>query len=169
MARAAPPAFSRCRMQVLLPEHLPGGPPPLPPAGAPRGGRGGREGARPRTPCCGICGGGAVKAAPQRLAVIGCGHVGLVTAGFFAEQGNVVAGIDVNARHVATLNAGRIPFWEPRLAELTSTNLASGRLSFTTSFEQGLAGCSAAFFCVDTPGTSTGAADLRHIREAARQ
>ena len=110
-----------------------------------------------------------MKAAPQRLAVIGCGHVGLVTAAFFAEQGHVVAGIDVNARHVATLNAGRIPFWEPRLAELTSTNLASGRLSFTTSFEQGLAGCSAAFLCVDTPGTSTGAADLRHIREAARQ
>jgi UDPglucose 6-dehydrogenase len=103
----------------------------------------------------------------RRLAVIGCGHVGLVTAAFLAEQGHVVAGIDVDARRVRALNSGRVPFWEPQLAELTASNLASGRLSFTTSFEDGLAGCSAVFLCVDTPGTQTGAADLSRIRAAA--
>lgn len=101
-----------------------------------------------------------------RLAVVGCGHVGLVTAACMAHLGHDVTGIDLDATYVESLNAGRNPFVEPGLRELLRAQLVSGRLRFTTSMEDGLSGAECVFLCVNTPGAPTGAADLHYVREA---
>jgi len=105
----------------------------------------------------------------RRLAVVGCGHVGTVTAAGFAELGHDVVGIDVNTALVNGLNNVVLPFIEPGLAELLERNLAAGRLRFTASHDDGLEGAEFIFLCVNTPATITGAADLRYVRKAVAQ
>ena len=107
--------------------------------------------------------------AARRIAVAGCGHVGVVTVAALAELGHRVIGVDVDAARVERLGAGDVPFSEPGLAELVRRNLGAGRLAFTTSYEQALAGAAFVFLCVSTPSTVTGAADLRNVRRAVTQ
>ena len=102
----------------------------------------------------------------RRVAIVGCGHVGLVTAACLAQLGHAVSGIDINEGLVQRLRAGEVPFREPGLGELVQDGLANGRLSFTTSYAEGLAGAAFVFLCVNTPSTATGAADLRYVRAA---
>jgi UDPglucose 6-dehydrogenase len=67
-----------------------------------------------------------------RISVIGCGYLGAVHAACMAEIGHDVVGIDVDERKVASLAAGRAPFFEPGLPALLEKTVSSGRLSFTT-------------------------------------
>jgi UDPglucose 6-dehydrogenase len=105
----------------------------------------------------------------ERVTVLGCGHVGVVTAACLAELGHSVCGVDVDADLVARLSQGSLPFLEPGLGDLVDAHLASGRLRFTTSYADGLDGASYVFLCVNTPSTPTGAADLRNVRRAVSQ
>ena len=107
--------------------------------------------------------------AGERIAVVGCGHVGATVAACLAELGHRVSGIDIDAAAIAGLQAGRIPFHEPGLAELVAANVGAGRLGFTTSFDSGIEGAGSIFLCVNTPATATGAADLRYVRAAVGQ
>lgn len=66
----------------------------------------------------------------MRVAVVGLGYVGLVTSACLAEQGHQVVGIEVSADRIEALLAGRMPFYEPHLAELVERNVALGRLAF---------------------------------------
>jgi UDPglucose 6-dehydrogenase len=101
------------------------------------------------------------------VAVIGCGHVGLVNAAGLAELGHKVVGLDVQAELVERLTAGDVPFLEPGLSELVRRNLSKGRLSFTTSYPDALANAEIVMLCVNTPSTVTGAADLSRVRSSA--
>jgi UDPglucose 6-dehydrogenase len=105
----------------------------------------------------------------ERIAVLGCGHVGAVTAACLAELGHTVTGVDIDAGLVSRLAEARVPYLEPGLPELLGANLAAGRLRFTTSYEEGLEGAGFVFLCVNTPSTPTGAADLRSVRRAVGQ
>ena len=69
----------------------------------------------------------------MNVAVFGLGYVGLVSSVCFADLGHTVAGIDVNADKVASLNEGRSPIVEKGLDELIRDNVAGGRLRATTS------------------------------------
>ena len=102
----------------------------------------------------------------ERIVVIGCGHVGLVTAACLAELGHSVVGVDIDAGLVERLRTGVVAVMEPGLASLVVANLAARRLAFTTSYEDALAGATFVFLCVNTPSTVTGAADLRNVRRA---
>ena len=102
------------------------------------------------------------------VAVIGCGHVGLVIAAGLASLGHEVTGIDVNEDLVGRLNGGRVDLHEPDLPEIVRQGLASGRLAFTARYDEVVPRAEYIFLAVDTPQTMVGAADLRNIRAATR-
>jgi len=107
----------------------------------------------------------------KNIAVIGSGYVGLVTGTCFADLGNRVICVDVNAERIDNLKQGIMPIYEPGLEELTKRNVAAGRLHFTTSYAEALNGQDApadlAFIAVNTPMGVDGEAELRYVRSAA--
>src|SRR5690349_1659038 len=88
---------------------------------------------------------------PQRIAVIGTGYVGLVTAACLAELGHAVVGVDADAAKVRALERHAIPIHEPGLEALVATHGASGRLRFTTDLGAALEGVELVFIAVGTP------------------
>jgi UDPglucose 6-dehydrogenase len=105
---------------------------------------------------------------PRRIAVIGCGHVGLIVSAGLAKLGHAVTGVDRDPDLVNRLCAGDVPFFEEGLADLVDRGLSSGSLTFTTQYEWAVPGAEFIFLAVDTPGTLGGAADLKNIRSATR-
>ena len=99
----------------------------------------------------------------MKIAVIGTGYVGLVTATCLAESGNDVVGIDKDARKIEMLEAGRLPIYEPGLLELVLRNQREGRMNFTTDLGQGMASARLVFIAVGTPQSAAGAADLTNL------
>lgn len=103
----------------------------------------------------------------KHIAVIGTGYVGLVTGTCFADLGNKVVGLDIDATKIEKLNQGEIPIFEPGLEEMIRRNMEAGRLSFTTSYEEALKDAEFVFVAVGTPEGVDGEADLRYVRMAA--
>jgi len=103
---------------------------------------------------------------PARVAVIGCGHVGLVVAAGLATLGHDVVGVDRSEHLVDELGRGETRIQERGLPELMRDGLESRRLRFTTSYERAVLDAEFIFLAVDTPQTLAGAADLRNIRAA---
>jgi UDPglucose 6-dehydrogenase len=104
----------------------------------------------------------------KQVCVIGVGYVGLVTAACFADLGNRVVALDVDAGRVENLKKGIMPIYEPGLEELVKRNTKAGRLSFTTSYAEALKGAEFAFIAVGTPSGVDGNADLQYVDSAAR-
>ncbi len=104
----------------------------------------------------------------MRITMIGTGYVGLVTGACFAEVGNDVLCLDLDARKIAILNDGGIPIHEPGLLAMVERNRAAGRLRFTTDVAQGVAHAPVQFIAVGTPPDEDGSADVRHVVAAAR-
>ena len=105
----------------------------------------------------------------MRIAVIGTGYVGLVAGTCFAESGNTVYCVDIDADKIRRLRDGQVPIYEPGLEELLKRNVADGRLFFTTSYEEAVPGAHAVFIAVGTPPDEDGSADLKHVLAAAEQ
>jgi UDPglucose 6-dehydrogenase len=102
-----------------------------------------------------------------RLTIFGSGYVGLVTGACFAEAGNHVLCVDVDARKVEMLKRGESPIHEPGLEELLKKNLAAGRLDFTTNAEAGVKHGLFQFIAVGTPPDEDGSADLKYVLAVA--
>ncbi|HET9944913.1 MAG TPA: UDP-glucose/GDP-mannose dehydrogenase family protein [Actinomycetes bacterium] len=99
-----------------------------------------------------------------RLTVLGTGYLGATHAASMAELGFEVLAMDVDEAKIAMLAEGRTPFYEPGLEPLLQQNLASGRLRFTTSYEEVAAFGDVHFLCVGTPQRKGEyAADLRYV------
>jgi UDPglucose 6-dehydrogenase len=99
----------------------------------------------------------------MKIAVIGTGYVGLVTATCFAESGNDVIGIDKDADKITTLQSGKLPIYEPGLLELVQRNRKEGRLIFTTDFAASVLPAKLIFIAVGTPQSDAGDADLSAV------
>src|SRR3712207_5607888 len=97
----------------------------------------------------------------EPIGVIGTGYVGLVTAAGFAEVGNDVWCIDIDADKIARLERGEIPIYEPGLAELVEKH--HGRLHFSTDIADALEHARLLFVAVGTPPTYSGDADLSAV------
>ncbi len=104
----------------------------------------------------------------MRITLFGTGYVGLVTGTCLAEVGNDVVCMDVDAGKIADLERGKLPIYEPGLAELVESNRVAGRLKFTTDAAQGIAHGQMLFIAVGTPPDEDGSADLRHVLAVAR-
>lgn len=103
----------------------------------------------------------------KQLCVVGVGYVGLITAACFADLGNKVLALDISEDKIKGLNQGEMPFYEPGIKELVERNILAGRLSFTTSYAEGLDGSEFVFICVGTPSGFGGEADLSYIASVA--
>jgi UDPglucose 6-dehydrogenase len=105
----------------------------------------------------------------MRIAVVGTGYVGLVAGTCFAESGNSVVCIDIDQEKVRKLRQGQVPIYEPGLEELLARNLRDGRISFTTSYAEGIPRAEVVFIAVGTPPGEDGSADLQYVLAAARE
>lgn len=103
----------------------------------------------------------------MKIAVVGTGYVGLVTGTCFAETGNKVTCVDIDASKVARLSGGEITIYEPGLEKLFLRNLQEGRLQFTTNLKEGIEGASIIFLALPTPPGADGHADLQYILKVA--
>jgi UDPglucose 6-dehydrogenase len=104
----------------------------------------------------------------MKVTMIGTGYVGLVTGACFAEVGNDVLCVDVDARKIAILNEGGVPIHEPGLEAMVHRNVASGRLRFTTDVDASVAHGMLQFIAVGTPPDEDGSADMQYVIQAAR-
>jgi UDPglucose 6-dehydrogenase len=96
----------------------------------------------------------------MKIAVVGTGYVGLVSGTCFAESGNQVTCVDIDAAKVARLNAGDIPIYEPGLQEMVEHNVEAKRLFFTTDLATAIKSAQIVFLAVGTPSSDDGSADL---------
>jgi UDPglucose 6-dehydrogenase len=104
----------------------------------------------------------------MRISIVGAGYVGLVTGACLAEFGNHVVCLDLDEVKIATLKAGRIPIHEPGLDELVRSNVASGRLVFTSNPAESVAHGLVQMIAVGTPSDEDGSSDIRYVLRAAR-
>ncbi len=96
----------------------------------------------------------------MRIGVVGTGYVGLVTGTCFADSGNTVTCLDIDAEKIARLGRGEVPIYEPGLEELVERNAAAGRLRFTTDTAAAIRDAEVVFLAVGTPPAADGSADL---------
>ncbi|MBI5658478.1 MAG: UDP-glucose/GDP-mannose dehydrogenase family protein [Nitrosomonadales bacterium] len=104
----------------------------------------------------------------MKITVIGSGYVGLVSGACLAELGNDVICLDVDPRKIAILNSGGVPIYEPGLEEVIKSNVAAGRLRFTTDVAASVAHGLVQMIAVGTPSGEDGSADLQYVVAAAR-
>ena len=104
----------------------------------------------------------------MKLTMVGTGYVGLVTGACFAETGNHVTCLDVDARKIETLRRGESPIYEPGLTEMLQSNIRSGRIRFTLDKLEAYRDAEAIFICVGTPSDEDGSADLQYVLAVAR-
>jgi UDPglucose 6-dehydrogenase len=104
----------------------------------------------------------------MKIAVLGTGYVGLSTGVCLSEIGHHVTCIDINEQKIQQLNQGISPIYEPGLEELLTINMKAGRLNFTTSLSEGIAGAEIIIIAVGTPQADNGAADLSYLEQAAK-
>ncbi len=105
----------------------------------------------------------------MKIAVVGAGYVGLVTATCLAELGNDVVCVDRDHGRIAVLQAGGVPIFEPGLDDLLQRNRSGERLRFTTSMAVAVRHAEVIFIAVGTPPQEDGSADLQHVLAVATQ
>ncbi len=99
----------------------------------------------------------------MKIAVVGTGYVGLVTGTCFADTGNHVNCIDIDAEKVRKLSQGEITIYEPGLEKLFLRNLKEERLFFSTNLEEGIRDAEIIFLALPTPPGEDGSADLKYV------
>jgi len=104
----------------------------------------------------------------KQICVVGVGYVGIVSAACFADLGNRVIALDISEEKISGLKRGEMPIYESGLKELIERNMKAGRLTFTTSYPEGLRGSEFVFIAVGTPSGVDGEADLRYVASAAQ-
>ncbi len=104
----------------------------------------------------------------MKIAVIGTGYVGLVTGTCLAETGNDVLCVDIDTQKVQQMQQGIVPIYEPHLDILFDRNIKAGRLSFSTSLDDGLLHGDIIFLALPTPEGEDGSADLSYVLGVAQ-
>ncbi len=103
----------------------------------------------------------------MRITVIGTGYLGATHAAAMAELGHEVLGVDVDPAKIEALSAGQVPFFEPGLPELLKKHVESGRLRFTTNYDEAVEFANVHFVGVGTPQVKGSyAADVRYVDAA---
>ncbi len=106
---------------------------------------------------------------PHTIAIVGTGYVGLVSGTCFAEVGNTVYCVEVDAEKVSMIQAGKSPIYEPGLEILLERNVREQRLIVTQDLRAAVRTCTMLFLCLPTPPNEDGSADLHYVLEVATQ
>jgi UDPglucose 6-dehydrogenase len=104
----------------------------------------------------------------MKIAVIGAGYVGLVSAACFAELGHQVIAVDNDAAKIELLSRGKIPIHEQHLPDLLARHRGSG-LEFSSDIRYACRRSDVIFICVGTPPSYNGEADLSYVEGVARE
>jgi len=104
----------------------------------------------------------------MNITVVGTGYVGLVTGTCFAETGNNVICVDIDASKVEKMRNGQVPIYEPHLDVLFERNIKAGRLTFTTKLEDAVDNAQVIFLALPTPPGEDGSADLSYVLGVAK-
>jgi len=99
----------------------------------------------------------------KRVAVLGMGYVGCVTAACLARDGHQVTGVDIDAGKVAAINEGRSPVQEPGLDELLKSQVDAKRLVATVDLESAIQASEIALIAVGTPSARDGSVETRAV------
>jgi UDPglucose 6-dehydrogenase len=105
----------------------------------------------------------------MNICVIGTGYVGLVTGVCLAEFGMNLICVDNDRQKIDLLRQGKVSIHEPGLEDLITRSMKEGRLSFSTSIQDGVASSLVIFIAVGTPSNDDGSADLRSVEEVAKE
>ncbi len=105
----------------------------------------------------------------MNIAVVGTGYVGLVTGTCFAETGNQVFCVDIDADKVERMQRGEVPIYEPYLDTVFERNIRQNRLRFTTDLEEAIRDAEVVFLALPTPPDEDGSADLSYVLGVADQ
>ncbi|MDR0463193.1 MAG: UDP-glucose/GDP-mannose dehydrogenase family protein [Pseudomonadales bacterium] len=103
----------------------------------------------------------------MKIVVVGTGFVGVTSSVVYASFGNDVVGLDIDETKIKSLEHGKVPFYEPKLTEMLKETVASGKLTFTTSYEKALKGAQIVIIAVGTPSREDGSIDLSYIEKSA--
>lgn len=103
----------------------------------------------------------------MKIGVFGTGYVGLVTGACFAERGNQVICVDIDARKIEKLNKGEVPIYEPGLDKIVEKSHNLGTLKFTTDNAKVIKESEIIFIAVGTPMGEDGGADLQYVLKVA--
>jgi UDPglucose 6-dehydrogenase len=104
----------------------------------------------------------------MKIAIVGTGYVGLVTATCLAEVGLNLLCVDVDEAKIEKLKKGTSPIYEPGLSDMLQRNIEKGRLLFTTSLAEVMPEVDVVFSAVGTPPDEDGSADLQYVLEVAK-
>jgi len=104
----------------------------------------------------------------MKIAVVGTGYVGLVVGACLAENGNDVVCVDKDEAKIATLEAGKMPIYEPGLEEMVRRNHGIERLTYSIDLSSAVRASEIVFIAVGTPQGEDGSADLQHVIDVAR-
>lgn len=105
----------------------------------------------------------------MNIAVVGTGYVGLVTGTCFAETGNQVFCVDIDADKIERMKRGEVPIYEPYLDTVFERNIRQNRLKFTTDLEEAVRDAEIVFLALPTPPGEDGSADLSYVLGVADQ
>ncbi len=105
----------------------------------------------------------------MKIAVIGTGYVGLVTGTCFADTGNDVVCVDIDAEKVKRMQNGEVPIYEPYLDTVFERNIRQKRLTFTTELSSSVKSADVVFLALPTPPGEDGSADLSYVLGVADQ
>jgi UDPglucose 6-dehydrogenase len=105
----------------------------------------------------------------MNITVVGSGYVGLVTGTCFAETGNNVTCVDIDASKVERMKSGEIPIYEPHLDVLFERNIRENRLQFTTDLKSAVDTAQIIFLALPTPPGEDGSADLSYVLNVATE
>ncbi|MBL7083014.1 MAG: UDP-glucose/GDP-mannose dehydrogenase family protein [Candidatus Aminicenantes bacterium] len=105
----------------------------------------------------------------MKIAVIGTGYVGLVSAACFAELGHDVIGTDVVSEKIDKASRGIAHIYEPGLEDLLKTNLKKGNLSFSLDLDETIQSSDVLFVCVNTPQKEDGSADMTYVEGVSKR
>jgi UDPglucose 6-dehydrogenase len=105
----------------------------------------------------------------MNITVVGSGYVGLVTGTCFAETGNNVTCVDIDAAKVERMKNGEMPIYEPHLDVLFERNIREHRLHFTTDLKSAVDSAQIIFLALPTPPGEDGSADLSYVLNVANE